>query len=44
MNIAPGKPLELLLRGCSEEAVRRNDNRSFLQTGASGKHHRAASR
>lgn len=33
MNIAPGKPLELLLRGCSEEAVRRvNDNRSFLQT------------
>ncbi len=35
MNIAPGKPLELLLRGCSEEAVRRvNDNRSFLQTPA----------
>ena len=31
MNIAPGKPLELLLRGCSEAAVRRvNDNRSFL--------------
>src|SRR5690606_36231050 len=31
MNIAPGKPLELLLRGCSEEAIRRvNDNRSFL--------------
>lgn len=31
MNIAPGKPLELLLRGCSKEAERRvNDNRSFL--------------
>ena len=31
MNIAPGKPLELLLRGCSEAAIRRvNDNRSFL--------------
>ena len=31
MNIAPGKPLELLLRGCSEAAMRRvNDNRSFL--------------
>ncbi len=31
----PSKPLELLLRGCSEEAVRRvNDNRSFLQTPA----------
>lgn len=30
MNIA-GKPLELLLRGCSEAAIRRvNDNRSFL--------------
>ncbi|STT00968.1 valyl-tRNA synthetase [Klebsiella pneumoniae] len=31
MNIAPGKPLELLLRGCSKDAERRvNDNRSFL--------------
>ena len=31
MNIAPGKPLELLLRGCSADAMRRvNDNRSFL--------------
>ncbi len=31
MNIAPGKPLELLLRGCSDAAIRRvNDNRSFL--------------
>jgi valyl-tRNA synthetase len=31
MNIAPGKPLELLLRGCSNDAIRRvNDNRSFL--------------
>lgn len=31
MNIAPGKPLELLLRGCSEAAIRRvSDNRSFL--------------
>lgn len=31
MNIAPGKPLELLLRGCSDDAMRRvNDNRSFL--------------
>jgi hypothetical protein len=31
MNIAPGKPLELLLRGCSADAQRRvNDNRSFL--------------
>ena len=30
-NIAPGKPLELLLRGCSKDAERRvNDNRSFL--------------
>lgn len=33
MNIAPGKPLALLLRGASSDAVRRvNDNRSFLQT------------
>jgi valyl-tRNA synthetase len=33
MNIAPGKPLELLLRGCSTDAVRRvNENQSFLQT------------
>jgi valyl-tRNA synthetase len=33
MNIAPGKPLELLLRSASEEAKRRvNDNLSFLQT------------
>jgi len=33
MNIAPGKPLELLLRGCSADAARRvNDNRGFLQT------------
>lgn len=31
MNIAPGKPLELLLRGCSADAMRRvNDNKSFL--------------
>jgi valyl-tRNA synthetase len=30
MNIAPGKPLELLLRGCSEAERRVNDNRSFL--------------
>ena len=33
MNIAPGKPLELLLRGCSADAERRvNENRGFLQT------------
>ncbi|MDU7100451.1 MAG: class I tRNA ligase family protein, partial [Enterobacter sp.] len=33
MNIAPGKPLELLLRGCSEAAVRRvNENNTFLKT------------
>ena len=33
MNLSPAKPLELLLRGCSSDAVRRvNDNRSFLQT------------
>jgi valyl-tRNA synthetase len=33
MNLSPAKPLELLLRGCSNDAVRRvNDNRSFLQT------------
>ncbi len=46
MNIAPGKPLELLLRGCSKDAERRvNDNRSFLlNLGASGKHYRAACR
>ncbi len=38
-----GKPLELLLRGCSADAERRvNENRGFLQTLASGKHHRAA--
>lgn len=31
MNIAPGKPLELLLRGCSADAMRRvNDNHGFL--------------
>ncbi|MEI8451430.1 class I tRNA ligase family protein, partial [Escherichia coli] len=30
MNIAPGKPLELLLRGCSADAERRvNENRGF---------------
>ena len=33
MNIAPGKPLELLLRGCSADAQRRvTDNQSFLQS------------
>ncbi|MFX0567580.1 valine--tRNA ligase [Kosakonia cowanii] len=33
MNIAPGKPLELLLRSASPEAQRRvNDNLSFLKT------------
>ena len=33
MNIAPGKPLELLLRGCSEAAVRRvSENNTFLKT------------
>lgn len=33
MNIAPSKPLELLLRGCSEAAVRRvNENSTFLKT------------
>jgi valyl-tRNA synthetase len=33
MNIAPGKPLELLLRGCSEAAVRRvTENNTFLKT------------
>jgi len=33
MNIAPSKPLEVLLRGASADAQRRvNDNRSFLQT------------
>ena len=33
MNIAPGKLLELLLRGCSADAERRvNENRGFLQT------------
>ncbi|MNV67515.1 Valine--tRNA ligase [compost metagenome] len=32
MNISPGKPLELLLRGCSETAIRRvTENSSFLQ-------------
>ncbi len=36
----PGKPLELLLRGCSEETVRRvNDNGNSCKP---GKHHRAA--
>ncbi|KAA1139364.1 hypothetical protein D3H39_27480, partial [Citrobacter portucalensis] len=31
MNIAQGKPLELLLRGCSADAMSRvNDNRSLL--------------
>ncbi len=33
MNLSPGKPLALLLRGCSEAAVRRvNENSTFLQT------------
>ena len=33
MNIAPGKPLELLLRGCSEAVVRRvTENNTFLKT------------
>ncbi|QKJ85529.1 Valine--tRNA ligase [Paramixta manurensis] len=33
MNIAPGKPLDVLLRGASAEVQRRvNDNRSFLQS------------
>ncbi len=33
MNIAPGKPLELLLRGCSDAAVRRvTENNTFLKT------------
>jgi len=33
MNIAPGKPLELLLRGCSADAARRvNENLNFLKT------------
>ncbi|WP_312134126.1 class I tRNA ligase family protein, partial [Leclercia sp.] len=33
MNIAPGKPLALLLRGCSEAAQRRvTENSTFLQT------------
>lgn len=33
MNIAPGKPLELLLRDASPEATRRvEENRSFIQT------------
>ncbi len=32
MNIAPSKRLEVLLRGCSEEAVRRvSENRTFLE-------------
>ncbi|MCL2892853.1 valine--tRNA ligase [Brenneria tiliae] len=33
MNIAPGKPLELLLRGAGAEATRRvEENRGFIQT------------
>jgi valyl-tRNA synthetase len=33
MNISPGKPLELLLRGCSDAAVRRvSENNTFLKT------------
>ncbi|XNM61595.1 hypothetical protein ACLK1T_08630 [Escherichia coli] len=33
MNVAPGKPLELLLRGCSADAERRvNENIALLQT------------
>ncbi|RLM21412.1 valine--tRNA ligase [Brenneria alni] len=33
MNIAPGKPLDVLLRDASAEAVRRiEENRSFIQT------------
>lgn len=32
MNIAPSKRLDVLLRGCSEEAIRRvSENRTFLQ-------------
>ncbi len=31
MNIAPGKPLDVLLRGCSDDAQRRvHENHSFL--------------
>lgn len=44
MNIAPGKPLELLLRGCSADGERRvNENRISCKP-ARLKHHRAACR
>ncbi|MFG1174040.1 valine--tRNA ligase [Erwiniaceae bacterium CAU 1747] len=33
MNISPAKPLDVLLRGCSDDVVRRvNDNHNFLKT------------
>lgn len=46
MNIAPGKPLELLLRGCSKRgrASRERQPQLPAESGASGKHYRAACR